>query len=98
MAIAGIPERPIIALMFNSPPCRWRPSVRVATPSPQANRQPAGYYGRWRLAFARLHGGPPMAGYSGTPLPRKLGIKPAHRVALINAPAGFEQTLASLPD
>jgi len=39
-----------------------------------------------------------MAGYSGTPLPRKLGIKPAHRVALINAPAGFEQMLASLPD
>ncbi len=27
-----------------------------------------------------------MAGYSGTPLPRKLGIKPGHRVLLINAP------------
>ena len=26
------------------------------------------------------------AGYSGTPLPRKLGIKPGHRVALLGAP------------
>jgi hypothetical protein len=31
-----------------------------------------------------------MAGYSGTPLPRKLGIKPEHRVWLVNAPDGFE--------
>src|SRR4051812_10083748 len=43
----------------------------------------------------------PMAstsGYSGTPLPRKLGIKPGHRVAFLAAPAGFEQdTLGELP-
>ena len=38
------------------------------------------------------------AGYSGTPLPKKLGIKPGHRVAFINAPAGFAQTLGTLPD
>ncbi len=39
------------------------------------------------------------AGYSGTPLPRKLGIKPGHRVALLGAPGGFEdQTLGALPD
>lgn len=30
------------------------------------------------------------SGYSGTPLPRKLGIKPGHRVALLGAPDGFE--------
>jgi len=36
------------------------------------------------------------AGYSGTPLPRKLGVKPGHSVLLDNAPAGF--TLAPLPD
>jgi hypothetical protein len=36
------------------------------------------------------------AGYSGTPLPRKLGIKPGHRIALLGAPDGFE--LPELPD
>lgn len=39
-----------------------------------------------------------MAGYSGTPLARKLGIKPGHRVALIDAPRGFEDELEGLPD
>jgi hypothetical protein len=32
-----------------------------------------------------------MAGYSGTPLPQKLGVKPGHRVCLVNAPPGFEE-------
>jgi hypothetical protein len=36
------------------------------------------------------------AGYSGTPLPRKLGIKPGHRVAVLGAPDGFE--LDGLPE
>jgi hypothetical protein len=31
-----------------------------------------------------------MAGYSGTPLPDKLGIKPGHRVLLVGAPSGFD--------
>jgi hypothetical protein len=30
------------------------------------------------------------AGYSGTPLPKKLGIKPESRVLLLGAPADFE--------
>ena len=38
------------------------------------------------------------AGYSGTPLPQKLGIKAGHRVALLNAPDGFDDTLGPLPD
>jgi hypothetical protein len=38
-----------------------------------------------------------MAGYSGTPLPKKLGIKPNHAVALINAPDGFEETFEEMP-
>jgi hypothetical protein len=29
------------------------------------------------------------AGYSGKPLPRKLGIEPGHRVLLLGAPEGF---------
>jgi hypothetical protein len=37
-------------------------------------------------------------GYSATPLPRKLGIKPGHRVLLDRAPQGFEDLLGALPD
>jgi hypothetical protein len=37
-----------------------------------------------------------MAGYSGTPLPKKLGIKEGHRLLLLEAPEGFE--LQDLPD
>ena len=39
-----------------------------------------------------------LAGYSGTPLPRKLGIKPGTVVRLLNAPAGLEATLGELPE
>jgi hypothetical protein len=39
------------------------------------------------------------AGYSGTPLPKKLGIKPGHRLLLLSAPEQFESgTLGELPD
>lgn len=39
-----------------------------------------------------------VAGYSGTPLVRKLGIKAGSTVALLNAPDGFEGELVGLPD
>ncbi len=40
-----------------------------------------------------------MAGYSGTPLPKKLGIKPGSAVALLGAPEGFaDETLGPLPE
>jgi hypothetical protein len=39
-----------------------------------------------------------MAGYSGTPLPKKLGIKTGSVVALLGAPDDFEETLGKLPD
>lgn len=39
-----------------------------------------------------------LAGYSGTPLPKKLGIKANFIVALINAPQQFEKTLGQLPE
>jgi CheY-like chemotaxis protein len=39
-----------------------------------------------------------MAGYSGTPLPKKLAIRPGAVVALVGAPPGFERTLGVLPD
>jgi len=38
------------------------------------------------------------AGYSGTPLPRKLGIKPGMNVGLLGAPSDFERTLGPVPD
>jgi len=38
-----------------------------------------------------------MAGYSGTPLPQKLGIKEGHRIATLGAPKAFEKTLGKLP-
>jgi hypothetical protein len=40
---------------------------------------------------------PLPAGYSGTPLVRKLGIKSGARLGLLGAPAGFDETLGELP-
>jgi hypothetical protein len=39
-----------------------------------------------------------MAGYSGTPLVQKLGIKPDSRLLAVHAPADFATTLGPLPD
>lgn len=39
-----------------------------------------------------------MAGYSGTPLPKKLGIKSGSRLGLTGAPSGFAATLGELPE
>jgi hypothetical protein len=38
-----------------------------------------------------------MAAYSGTPLPKKLGMKEGHAVLLCRAPAGFDDALGDLP-
>jgi hypothetical protein len=38
-----------------------------------------------------------LAGYSGTPLPKKLGIKEGSRVLLVAVPEGFRETLGDLP-
>jgi hypothetical protein len=43
-------------------------------------------------------GGSAIAGYSGTPLAKKLGIKAGHDVALVNAPPDFADLLAPLPE
>lgn len=39
-----------------------------------------------------------MAGYSKRSLVDKLGIKPGHRVAILNAPRGYESALGALPE
>jgi hypothetical protein len=39
-----------------------------------------------------------MAGYSGTPLPQKLGIKPGLTVVTINAPTNYRRLLGTIPE
>ena len=38
-----------------------------------------------------------MAGYSGTPLPQKLGIKEGMTIGILGAPESFAETLGRLP-
>jgi len=39
-----------------------------------------------------------MAGYSKTPLVKKLGIKEGFKIAILNAPENYAQTLGELPE
>jgi hypothetical protein len=39
-----------------------------------------------------------LAGYSGTPLAKKLGIKPGSRLFVAGAPSNYAKLLAPLPD
>lgn len=39
-----------------------------------------------------------MAGYSGTPLAKKIGIKEGSRIALVNEPEDFKSELGVIPD
>jgi len=39
-----------------------------------------------------------FASYSGTPLPKKLGVKSGTTVALLGAPKDFEKTLGRIPE
>ena len=39
----------------------------------------------------------PTTGYSGTPLIKKLGIKPGQRICILNAPKDYSKTLGALP-
>lgn len=39
-----------------------------------------------------------MAGYSGTPLIKKLGIKPENRILLVNHPDNFFELLGEFPE
>lgn len=64
-------------------------------------------WGRIRSSLRRAIARPPsepvtpasvMAGYSGTPLAKKLGIKAGSVVALVGAPGDFEATLGELPE
>jgi hypothetical protein len=39
-----------------------------------------------------------VAGYSGTPLPKKLGIKYGQAVAFLRSPPGFHNNLGTIPE
>ena len=39
-----------------------------------------------------------MAGYSGTPLAQKLGVKPGSTILVLNAPRGYAAMLGTLPE
>ena len=62
-------------------------------------------WGRIGVSLKRAIAHPPrdpvtpslLEGYSGTPLPKKLGIKANSVVALAGAPQGFRKTLGDLP-
>ena len=74
-----------------SSPARSRarpPSVSRPPPAPAPADQRRGLSARFQK----------MAGYSGTPLPKKLGIKPGARLGLVGAPDDFAETLGELPD
>lgn len=70
---------------------------------------PDAHYCTWRTVrgtITRALKSPPkdpavpsvFAGYSGTPLPKKLGIKPGSTLALLGAPGDFADTLGTLPE
>ncbi len=71
---------------------------------------PDAAYGGWSKAeglLRRAIASPPaepvkpesvLAGYSGTPLPKKLGIKPAMEVGTLGAPAHLDTLLSGLPE
>lgn len=41
---------------------------------------------------------PPAAGYSGTPLPKKLGLKPGQRICAIDPPRPYRDLVAPWPE
>jgi hypothetical protein len=105
--------RDIALALRSSPKTRRVPLVFVGGEPAKVERTrallPDATYASWRgvrgalkRALARpvvdpVVPGSNLAGYSGTPLPKKLGIKPGFTVALVGAPADFEKTLGALP-
>ncbi len=64
-------------------------------------------WGRIRTSLKHAISNPPaepavpasnLAGYSGTPLVKKLGIKASYKVSLVGSPPDFEKTLGMLPE
>ena len=103
--VAVIPEADLDAIPHDPPDLTRlclvpaaRDDMVLASPEDHEPFSDVGELRRVPVAFDGLpYTGPNKT--SGTPLPRKLGIKPGHRVALLGAPDGFErETLGELPD
>jgi hypothetical protein len=56
------------------------------------------YTGKSFESHAEIDNALTMAGYSGTPLPQKLGIKPSLTVVTINAPTNYRRLLGTIPE
>ena len=52
---------------------------------------------RPRVSSRRKRAGDVMAGYSGTPLPEKLGIRPGSRLLVVDAPDGWLGRVLAVP-
>jgi hypothetical protein len=92
--------RPIPLVFMDGPPPARERARRLLPDVPRASARGIG--SALRRALARPAAAPPivpgtMDGYSGTPLVRKLGIRPGCRLALLRAPRGFERQLVGLP-
>jgi hypothetical protein len=92
----------VIPLVFVDGPPEKVDRVKAALPDATYTS-----WSRVRSSLKRAMANPPatpvvpssqLAGYSGTPLPKKLGIKSGMVVALVGTPDGFEQTLQPLPN
>jgi CheY-like chemotaxis protein len=77
---------------------RLRPLVRGAVFTSSGGFADAVRRARAARAPSRNRAASPLAGYSGTPLPRKLGIRAGSRVLLLDAPDGFRDVLGALPE
>ena len=89
------------------PPARVGEALRGAIPGAELRRRGGGQVAARLAGQPALEGhrrtrgagdGVSAAGYSGTPLPKKLGFKPGSRVAYVDAPDGFDALLGELPD
>jgi hypothetical protein len=71
----------------------WRRARATVDTHLRADQFGADRGGRWGAGGRYVT----TSGYSGTPLPRKLGIRDGARLAIVSAPAGFEGVLGALP-
>jgi hypothetical protein len=73
------------------------PSAKTTSKMKAIDDPPTGKVEGRRKTTTKMKALVAPAGYSGTPLPQKLGIKEEHEVVVLDAPRGFFDTLGKLP-